>query len=390
MGRELTPIEKLGADIAATQEGAIAESVERARRAAPKPPRRRPVWAFAAAAIIVGAVLWAALRPRPPAPLTFEIDSSRQGVVREWVMAPPEREVPVRFSDGSTVLLSASARGQVAEVSPEGARVQIERGRAAVSVPSAREARFTFDVGPFAMAVAGSRFDASWDPASQVFDLDLHDGSARVSGPTIAGARTVVAGQHLHIALAVTEDLADAAPAPPPPPSATAAPPAKAVARPTTPAAPDPAWRALALDGKYDEALAAVGTDFDAVCASASSGDVIALADAARLARAPDRAKRAYGAVRTRFPGAPEASLAAFSLGRMAFQEGKDDDAARWFETYLRESPQGPLAREALGRLMETKDRHGDANEARALAERYLAQYPDGPHAKLARKLREE
>jgi TolA-binding protein len=380
-------LRKLGADVARVQEDVIPRHVEGARARLDAPPKRpRAVFALAAAAIVLGAVLWAVLRPRAPQPLTFEVDSSRAGVVREWVDAPPERDVPVRFSDGSTILLSASARGQVTEVNPEGARVVIERGRAVVSVPPARGARFTFEVGPFAVAVGGSRFDASWDPSRQVFDLDLHDGSARLDGPTMTGGRTIVAGQHLHVALAVTEELADAsAPAPsavPPP-----APPAPSAARPHK---PDPSWRALALDGKYDEALAAVGADFDPVCASASSGDVLALGDAARLAHDPAKATRAYAAVRARYPQTPDASLAAFSLGRMAFQDGRDADAARWFDAYLRESPQGPLAREALGRLMETKDRQGEAAEARALAQRYLAQYPDGPHAKLARKIKGE
>ena len=71
----------------------------------------------------------------------------------------------------------------------------------------------------------------------------------------------------------------------------------------------------------------------------------------------------------------------------MAFQGGDDDAAARWFETYLRENGGGPLAREALGRLMEAHARRHDDASAKRDAEQYLRAYPGGPHAKLARSL---
>jgi TolA-binding protein len=114
---------------------------------------------------------------------------------------------------------------------------------------------------------------------------------------------------------------------------------------------------------------------------------VIALGDTARFAGEPWRAKRAYEAVRSRFPKTRDASLAAFSLGRMASQANADPEAATWFETYLHEQPNDPLAREALGRLIETRDRQGEAIAAKTLAQEYLTKYPDGPHAKFARKL---
>jgi outer membrane protein assembly factor BamD (BamD/ComL family) len=100
------------------------------------------------------------------------------------------------------------------------------------------------------------------------------------------------------------------------------------------------------------------------------------------------RAVQAYGALRTRFPGTPEAATAAFILGRIAQDQNRDDaHAAGWFGLYLREQPNGELAADALGRLVEASDRmHDEAGAVRA-AERYLAAYPTGPHAEYARRV---
>ena len=414
MERELKPLERLGRAIAASQEEAIAPIVEQARsrlRAQPPAPARAPrrAWAAALAAVAAVAAFVFVIHGRARAPLTFEV-ANAHGVVGTWFLAPEGEQVPMRFSDGATVLLSPRAHGQVVEVTPDGARVTITRGRAAVSVPRTPGVRYRFDVGPFAVAVTGTRFDTSWDPASEVFELDLQDGSVRVSGPTLDGERVVVAGQRLRIALAVPESAisdgdvdaeaeadapanADAlAPAPSEEEAAPSPVRALASAAPHAPApiaSGPPAWRKLADDGRYAEALAAASARFDVLVSTSPAGDVVALADTARLGGDPARAKRAYQAARSRFPGSTDAALAAFWLGRMAAEAKDDVEAARWFETFLRERPDDRLAREALGRLMEARDRHGDVAAAQALAAQYLAKYPDGPHAKLARKLEE-
>ncbi|MBW2509121.1 MAG: tetratricopeptide repeat protein [Deltaproteobacteria bacterium] len=90
---------------------------------------------------------------------------------------------------------------------------------------------------------------------------------------------------------------------------------------------------------------------------------------------------------RSRFPGTDAAADAAFVLGRMQFHSGAHRSSATWFETYLRERPDGRFAREAAGRLVEAYYRSGDEDHARDAAERYLRQYPDGPHAGLARSV---
>jgi hypothetical protein len=399
----MTPLERLGKAVAGDQGRALGPVVDRARERFERSAARRDRGPrarvrtgalLAAAAICLAALVVYMRRPRP---LTFEIEASRRGVVAEWVEATSERDVSMRFSDGTTVLLIRGSQGRVAELTPRGASVRIERGRAAVSVPPGKGAEWRFDTGPFEVFVTGTRFDVSWDPDRQLFELSMQDGSVKVKGPTIAGERMVVAGQTLRIPLAPDEAddvAADAGALGPPdaaanvPVSAPTSAPAslKAPVRPADGAAAK-TWRDLAAEGKFKEALAAAGADFDAICAQSSSADVLALGDAARYAGDTARAQKAYTVVRERFAGSAGAANAAFALGRMAFQGGDDASAARWFETYLRENGDGPLAREALGRLMEAHARRHDDASATRDAEQYLRAYPGGPHAKLARSL---
>ena len=148
-------------------------------------------------------------------------------------------------------------------------------------------------------------------------------------------------------------------------------------------------WRIFAVDGRYSEALsAAEAAGFGAECQRASAADLMLLGNAARFAGSPSRARQAYSALRRRFPNDPRASLSAFDLARVAFDQMADyGQAVAWFETYLREQPAGPLAQEASGRLMESLQRSGNQAAARRIAERYLVQYPGGPHADFARRL---
>jgi hypothetical protein len=128
---------------------------------------------------------------------------------------------------------------------------------------------------------------------------------------------------------------------------------------------------------------AAEAAGFSAEVARASASELLALSDTARFAGRPARAKEALLAMRRRF-GARGSS--AFLLGKIsADQLRSPGEAATWFEIYLQEEPGGPLAEQALGRLLEIRKR--DTGAARLVAERYLARYPNGAYAALARSL---
>jgi outer membrane protein assembly factor BamD (BamD/ComL family) len=71
----------------------------------------------------------------------------------------------------------------------------------------------------------------------------------------------------------------------------------------------------------------------------------------------------------------------------LASDGGRASDAIGWFKRYLTEQPNGPLAREAAGRLIELLRQTGDSARAQEAAAGYLKRYPTGPHAALARNV---
>ena len=153
------------------------------------------------------------------------------------------------------------------------------------------------------------------------------------------------------------------------------------------PSAP-PAWAPYA-SSDYAKAIAiAESGGFTAACDQGKASDVLALGDAARFTGHTDEATAAYEAVRRRAPGQPAAAEAAFDLGKLAFDHAHDyAKAVAWFSTYQSESPDGPLALDAAGRLIEAKQKAGDKAGAKEAASKYLARWPDGPRAALARSL---
>ncbi|HVV50059.1 MAG TPA: tetratricopeptide repeat protein, partial [Polyangia bacterium] len=133
------------------------------------------------------------------------------------------------------------------------------------------------------------------------------------------------------------------------------------------------------------EALAAAVLEgWRAECSRLGSDDLVLLGDVARLAGDLDRAEEAYRSARRRFP---QADRPIFSLGLIAF-EGRHNYrlAGDLFATYLRAFPRGPLAREAAGRLIESRLKAGDDAQARQAAAAYLHDFPGGPHAALAKR----
>jgi hypothetical protein len=124
------------------------------------------------------------------------------------------------------------------------------------------------------------------------------------------------------------------------------------------------------------------------VLANRPLADLRALGDAARYAGKSSLARRAYQAVRARFPSSGESRTAAFLLGRVAEeQDHSNDEALRWYDKYLAEAPTGGFAGDALGRKMVLVQKSGGRDAAQPLARQYLQRFPTGPYAGVARDL---
>jgi transmembrane sensor len=361
------------------------------------------VWPVLAAAALIALTVGFFARRQENA-LSFRTgSSSTAGQLGAALLASAAEPLPVRFSDGTLVSVAPTARARVLKTSSRGADIALEQGSLSLAVVHHEGGRWQVGAGPFTVLVTGTKFDVGWNAAQQTFTLALHEGSVQVSGPTLgAEGRRVSSGESLRVAVREPNT-----------PAASASASASASSSASAEAAPNPAdivsgddalapksakpvvlgsWKRLALDQHYTEALAAAEADgFDATCRAASAHDLVLLGNSARFAASPARAERAFRFARARFSGTHEASMAAFFLGRIAYdQRGNPGEAARWFQSYLREEPAGALAREAAGRLIEAERARGDSAATLAAAQSYLQKYPSGPHANLARSVLRE
>lgn len=404
MSGDLAELRALGNEVARLLGPADAATLDRVRARAvagrgsallrAKARVRRGPAVAAAAAFVTTALALALVRASSPSALSASVDD---GVAREalaagaWVSAE-ERAVPVTFSDGTRFELARGGQARLVAVGPRGANVTLERGHLHGVVVRRDGARWRIDAGPFVVAVTGTELDVDWNPEEATLRVKLKTGSALVRGCHIAVDRAVVGGEELRAECTHDSAARNARPQPPlPVPPSASGPPVPAPSL----AAPPPAsvaraggedWRELARGRRYDEAVRlAEAEGLGSVCARASGEDLDALSDAARLAHRGDVAGRVLDCARTRFPGTERAATAAFELGRVASTAGDDARAQRWFEVYLQERPSGHLAREALGRAMESAERVGARDRATELAQRYLRNYPTGPHAGAAR-----
>ncbi|HMR04142.1 MAG TPA: FecR domain-containing protein [Polyangiaceae bacterium] len=378
-----------------------------------------PYWALGAAVVAAACVLlWWGARPAAP------ISVARGGQPVEpgaWVQSTATAET-LSFSDGTQVQLQPQTALRVLSLSAVGASLALERGTLHATVVHRDDTRWLVAAGPFEVHVTGTEFDASYDPARQVLDVQMFEGSVRVTGSCLKEPALLSDQQRASFRCqsgsAAAPEATEAKAAPSlaaPAEHATAAnasakdAPAKDTLRPAGPesagkasetsaAAPSttaPAtedWRALARDGHFKAALAAAeARGFAALCASESAPALLELGNAARLAGNAVRASEAYLAVRGRFGGSGAATNAAFQLGRLSFDgAGNYAVAERWFRAYLTEAPGGALAQEALGRVMECQQRTGQRSAAEQTAAQYLARFPGGAHANLARSLTPE
>jgi TolA-binding protein len=412
-GALMEELHQLGRHMASSlltaSDGAEARARARSRflagegQAARKPIALRPApvavaLAFVAAFAVL--VTHALLAPQPVLTIALDAPSGRTPIeVGGLVVAPSNAEAPITFADGTRVTLERGSRVRIASVDAHGARVLLEHGELHANVAHLRGANWTFDAGPFQVLVTGTRFDVTWDPETESLVVTLLEGSVNVRGCSLASmGQRVVAGQRLRAsckdvnasigplnAPAKPSLSFEAPPAPEEPKSASAIPiAALPSAAPTT--APMQSGRPPVVAPSAPEPSKAANVAPSGVELT-TARELLKGAEDARFAHDVPRAKALLLELRRRFPATEPAAMAAFELGRIAFDsDGDYGRAGEWFERVLKERPDVGYAREALGRALEAKARAGDTEGAKQAAERYLAIYPDGPHAAFARR----
>ena len=353
------------------------------------------------AASIIGLMLLSAavLIPRlaPPPPLTARIDGLETDITKQLsVQTPVSDERSIVFSDGSLIRLARATRTHFVDVSSGGADMRVEQGTLIADITHTQKTRWRFLAGPFAVRVTGTRFTLDWDREDGIFSVAMDEGSVEITSADgrpeprrVSGGETFVAWTHENRTALVpnrpaTEVHRD-----------------ETVAALSETSATDETEGAVASDISTDEESPNVERSEDAagrtpraptrICRESDAKQLLDSADRARRGGDWRAAADAYELVRTCFRRTPESTLAAFNLGKIAFDRRRDwSDAIHWLKVYLDEQRgEGPV-RESMGRLMEAYMRAGQPGSARAIARRYLENYPSGPHAGYAESLIEE
>lgn len=364
--------------------------------------RRVAPW-MAAAAVVACIATWAAW-PTPNQPLSVALETESAPLVGRWVTSDQETK-QLRFSDGTSVSLHPQTKLRVDQTTERGATVVLGQGRTLAQIVHESGADWKFLAGPFTVQVTGTEFDLSWDPREQVLELALHQGSVALRGPTLQGARKVHKGEFVRLRVPRGDpSMSASGPATSGPAEDGRDAPTRAKPKPTSgpnpPTADGPSdasaekdktekdkaadgetWQGLLAAGKRDAALAAIDrVGSENVLRSASAEDLWSLSRAARIAGRATLAKDALLALRNKHGSRGQTS---YLLGKVhADQLRQNAEAIRWFETYLNEAPNGALAEQALGRLVELQ---AGTNRGQRAAKRYLEKYPRGSYADFAR-----
>jgi hypothetical protein len=403
----LVDLENLGREVARSEDAIVTTKSEhaalRARVVGSAFSRRRVrllqrVGAvLGVAAVVTSLFFYVSAKRRGARDLAFDV-GGKPGKVGDFLAAPAPSPLDIRFTEGSRARLAPGTKGRVASVSPYGADVVIEAGRADLSVVPREGNRWSVRTGPFVVHVTGTRFSVSWDTTKDAFVLDLFEGKVVVSGCVFGEGETIFGGERVEAACDRGEYRVSPLPVPPNAEQAPAPadePETSATSRlPDAPAAsPRTAeWLSLARKGEYGEAYRiAEAAGFEAQCAHSDVEDLLLLGDAARLSGHSQAARAAYHTIRARFAGTTSAAIAAFYLGRIDLDREADlRSAGKWLETYLAERPNGDLSAAALGRLLEIRLTEGDIRRSKSLAKEYLRRFPRGPHAATANRVLHE
>lgn len=141
-----------------------------------------------------------------------------------------------------------------------------------------------------------------------------------------------------------------------------------------------PEWQRLAELGDLVTARAALERQggFDTAFDGASAEALMMLVDIARATGSREQAVSALRRLLDGHAGAPEAPLAAWTLGNLLEQSGDRAGAAEAFALYRRLSPTGDFAEDAAARQVESALDEGDLERARQLVDQYAKDFPLG------------
>ncbi|HKY38041.1 MAG TPA: tetratricopeptide repeat protein [Polyangiaceae bacterium] len=140
------------------------------------------------------------------------------------------------------------------------------------------------------------------------------------------------------------------------------------------------AWEGLAEAGDFQAAKDALDREggFDLSLGRASASQLMVLADIARASGNREQAMRALKRVLAAYVSAPEAPIAAWTLGNLLDQSGDRAGAADAYATYRRLSPTGDFAEDAAARQVDVALSQGNLELAARAVDEYAQNFPKG------------
>lgn len=370
---------------------AAIEAATRRVHLTPRPRSRfvpAAVGTIALAAVIGLVVLGLDARPgatrAPSGPLRLE-----GGTVFRSIESPGRRSEH-GLEDGSRVALAPRASIE-ALVNDSSEVVLLARGTITFDVRPGGPRRWTIECGLATVVVVGTRFTV--EQSAQRLRVSVARGTVLVRSERVPErVRRLGAGEDVVI-LAEPPPLVTAATAPtadePSPPRAVTTAATVERARDSTLPAASTRWRNLAASGAWERAYAELGAaGIVREAPRAGVDELLALADVARLSGHPSESVGPLERIIAEHPNDPNAALAAFTLGRVEFDQlRRPDRAARAFDQALALGLPAPLRPDALARLARAHGAAGHAEEASRAAARYLADYPNGAQSAAMRAL---
>jgi TolA-binding protein len=141
-----------------------------------------------------------------------------------------------------------------------------------------------------------------------------------------------------------------------------------------------PEWETLAENGDFRAAKAALDGEggFQRASDRASASQLLVLADIARASGGREQAAQALRRVLSAYDSAPEAPLAAWTLGNLLEQAGDRAGAAEAYATYRRLSPTGDFAEDAAARQVDAALSQGNLELGTRALEEYAQNFPKG------------
>ena len=284
-----------------------------------------------------------------------------------------------RLSEKSQVTVADASKVSLLALDRTHVELELELGRVDLAVTHGTGRTWLVHAGDYVVRVVGTKLRVSRTP--QLVEVEVTEGIVEVRGPG-GSSRQVRAPEVWRNVVSpspepeITED----------PVVVQALKPNEAAHKLEPAATPTVvSWRTFFEQGAYAQAMAAAQTQGILNNAEeANVADVMSLATAARLTGQSTEAARLLrlGIAKS----GPHQAEAAFLLGRLELQRGRQREAAEAFEKSVSLAPTGPVGDEAWGRLLETVSELHEVDWLHRTAEQYLSHFPQGASAERAKK----